>query len=83
MTGAWFLSYVEQVLVPTLRRDDVMILDNLLAPRSLAVREAIKAGKDISEANRTVAQTERARWALFDDYNARNVTEAFRELEWE
>ena len=47
------------------------------------VREAIKAGKDISEANRTVAQTERARWALFDDYNARNVTEAFRELEWE
>lgn len=47
------------------------------------VRAAIKSGKDISQANATVAQTERARWALFDDYNVRNVTEAFRELEWE
>ena len=47
------------------------------------VRAQIKAGKDISEANRTVAQTERAHWALFDDYNVRNVTEAYRELEWE
>ena len=47
------------------------------------VRSAIKAGKDISEANKTVGQTERAKWALFDDYNGRNVTEAYRELEWE
>ena len=43
MTGAWFLSYVEQVLVPTLRRGDVVILDNLPAHKGLAVREAIEA----------------------------------------
>ena len=47
------------------------------------VRADIKAGKDISYAAKTVAQTERARWALFDDYNGRNVTEAYSELEWE
>ena len=43
MTGAWFLSYVEQVLVPTLRRGDVVILDNLPAHKGLAVREAVEA----------------------------------------
>lgn len=47
------------------------------------VRAAIKAGKDISETEKTVGQTERAKWALFDDYNGRNVIEAYRELEWE
>ena len=43
MTGAWFLSYVEQVLVPTLRRGDVVILANLPAHKGSAVREAIEA----------------------------------------
>ena len=47
------------------------------------VRAEIKAGQDIEHASRTVAQTEREHWALFDDYNGRNVTEAYRELEWE
>lgn len=47
------------------------------------VRADIKAGKDISQAAKTVAQTERDHWALFDDYNGRNVTEAYSELEWE
>ena len=42
-TGAWFPSYVEQVLVPTLGRGDVEILDNLPAHKGLAVREAIEA----------------------------------------
>ncbi len=61
----------------------VLSLRTYLTSLRDGVRGAIKAGKDISQANATVAQTERARWALFDDYNARNVTEAFRELEWE
>ncbi|MEA2952711.1 MAG: hypothetical protein QOJ96_2231, partial [Alphaproteobacteria bacterium] len=26
---------------------------------------------------------ERSRWELFDDYNARNATAAFSEIEWE
>ncbi len=47
------------------------------------VRAAIKAGHDIAQASTTVGQTERTKWALFDDYNGRNVTEAYRELEWE
>jgi transposase len=43
MTGAWFLSYVEQVLVPTLTPGDVVILDNLPAHKGSAAREAIEA----------------------------------------
>ena len=43
MTGAWFAAYVEQVLVPTLRPGDIVILDNLAAHKSAAVREAIEA----------------------------------------
>jgi len=29
------------------------------------------------------AATERPHWELFDDYNARNATAAFSEIEWE
>ncbi len=47
------------------------------------VRAAIKDGVDISQAAKTVGQTEHDRWALFDNYNGRNVTEAYSELEWE
>jgi quinoprotein relay system zinc metallohydrolase 2 len=46
-------------------------------------RKAIAAGVPIGEARRDVAQTERSRWALFDDYNGRNVIQAYKELEWE
>ncbi len=43
MTGEWFLAYTEQVLVPTLRPGDVVILDNLPAHKGAAVREAVEA----------------------------------------
>jgi transposase len=43
MTGAWFLAYVEQVLVPTLSPGDIVILDNLPAHKGYATREAIEA----------------------------------------
>jgi quinoprotein relay system zinc metallohydrolase 2 len=46
-------------------------------------RAAIKAGIDIADAYRHVAQSERAHWLLFDDYHPRNVTAAYKELEWE
>jgi quinoprotein relay system zinc metallohydrolase 2 len=46
-------------------------------------RAAIAAGIGIAAASNTVARSERAAWKLFDDYNARNVTEAYKELEWE
>lgn len=47
------------------------------------VRQAIKEGKTISDAVATVGQSEKDKWDLFSDYNARNVTAAFAELEWE
>ncbi len=46
-------------------------------------RAAIKAGIDIADAYRHVAQSERGNWLLFDDYHARNVTASYKELEWE
>jgi len=46
-------------------------------------KEAIAKGMDLEAAVGKVAQSERSRWALFDDYNGHNVTQAFKELEWE
>lgn len=43
MNGAAFLAYVEQVLVPTLRSGDIVIMDNLPAHKPGAVRTAIEA----------------------------------------
>src|SRR5579859_596610 len=46
-------------------------------------RAAIREGIDIGDAWRHVALEERDRWLLFDDYHARNVITAYKELEWE
>lgn len=43
MTGAWFLAYVEQILAPTLKPGDIVIMDNLPAHKGAAVRRAIEA----------------------------------------
>ncbi len=43
MTAEWFLAYTEQVLVPTLRSGDVVILDNLPAHKGIAARAAVEA----------------------------------------
>lgn len=42
MHGVAFLAYVEQVLIPTLRPGDIVIMDNLPAHKPIAVREAIE-----------------------------------------
>ena len=42
MNGAAFLAYVEQVLAPTLKPGDVVIMDNLPAHKPVAIREAIE-----------------------------------------
>lgn len=47
------------------------------------IRACIAHGGDIEQAVATIGQAERDRWLLFDDYNGRNVTSAFKELEWE
>ena len=41
--GQSFLQYVEQVLVPTLKPGDIVIIDNLGSHKSKAVRNAIRA----------------------------------------
>ena len=38
-----FIAYVTQVLVPSLREGDIVILDNLSAHKSAAVEEAIRS----------------------------------------
>ena len=43
INGASFLSYVEQVLIPTLKPGDIVILDNLGSHKSKTVRERVKA----------------------------------------
>ena len=43
MNGAWFLAYIQQVLAPTLKPGDVVIMDNLAAHKSTPVRDAIEA----------------------------------------
>jgi transposase len=43
MNGASFLAYLEQCLVPTLKRDDIVIIDNLTAHHVAGVRETVEA----------------------------------------
>ena len=43
MNAGRFLTYVERCLAPTLRRNDIVMLDNLPAHKAAGVREAIEA----------------------------------------
>jgi quinoprotein relay system zinc metallohydrolase 2 len=47
------------------------------------VRAAVARGDPIAAAAATAAASEKSRWSLFDDYNARNATAAFSQIEWE
>lgn len=48
MRGDAFVAYVEQVLVPTLKPGDIVVMDNLPAHKSAAARHAIeKAGAEL------------------------------------
>jgi quinoprotein relay system zinc metallohydrolase 2 len=47
------------------------------------IRKSIADGQPLSEAVKTAAQSERGNWALFEEFNERNATVAFAELEWE
>lgn len=58
-------------------------LERYLGVLLRGTRNAIAKGVDIGAAVGMVAQSERSRWKLFDDYNGQNVTQAFKELEWE
>jgi transposase len=43
INGKSFLAYVEQILVPTLKPGDIVIMDNLGSHKGKAVRKAIRA----------------------------------------
>jgi quinoprotein relay system zinc metallohydrolase 2 len=47
------------------------------------VRGLIARGTPLAAAAATAGQVEKDRWALFEEYNGRNATAAFAELEWE
>ena len=46
------------------------------------IRGLVAKGAPISRAA-SAAQSEKEKWGLFDEYNTRNATAAFAELEWE
>jgi quinoprotein relay system zinc metallohydrolase 2 len=64
---------------PAALADERRYLEKLAAD----VRGLIADGKPITIAADSAAASERPRWELFDDYNARNATAAFSEIEWE
>jgi len=46
-------------------------------------REAINQGESLGMAITHVGESQRENWELFDEFNARNATAAYTELEWE
>jgi quinoprotein relay system zinc metallohydrolase 2 len=56
---------------------------NYLEHLTRDLRAAIKKGEKVDVAASFAAGSERKGWSLFDDYNARNATAGFAELEWE
>jgi glyoxylase-like metal-dependent hydrolase (beta-lactamase superfamily II) len=58
-------------------------LERYLTVLLTETRAAIERGTPIESAVKVVGLSERDRWTLFDDYHGRNVTQAFKELEWE
>jgi quinoprotein relay system zinc metallohydrolase 2 len=64
---------------PTALADERRYLDTLATD----IKASIAKGTPIKAAADTAAASERSRWQLFDDYNARNATAAFSEIEWE
>jgi quinoprotein relay system zinc metallohydrolase 2 len=58
-------------------------LDRYLDVLLRETRAAVKGGMEISDAVASVGLSERGKWKLFDDYQGHNVTQAFKEVEWE
>jgi quinoprotein relay system zinc metallohydrolase 2 len=64
---------------PAALADERRYLSTLLTD----VRVSNKKGEPIRAAADKAAASEQSHWELFDDYNARNATAAFSEIEWE
>jgi quinoprotein relay system zinc metallohydrolase 2 len=64
---------------PSALADERRYLEKLLAD----VRALNQKGEPIRTAAEKAGADERSHWQLFDDYNGRNATAAFSEIEWE
>jgi hypothetical protein len=64
-------------------RPPIAVLLRYLRALHDETQAAMARGVAIEDAPAQVAQAERARWLLFDDYHERNVYEAYRKLEWQ
>jgi quinoprotein relay system zinc metallohydrolase 2 len=58
-------------------------LERYLRTLVLETRVAVRDNIGIETAVERVGAGERGRWTLFDDYHGRNVTQVYKELEWE
>jgi quinoprotein relay system zinc metallohydrolase 2 len=47
------------------------------------LRAMINEGKDVAQAAQRAGQSQASQWQLFQDYNPRNATVGFAEIEWE
>lgn len=63
-----------QALEPERRYFNVLMQD---------LRAMIAKGQDVAQAAKEAGQSEAEKWQLFEDYNPRNATAAYAELEWE
>ena len=79
LRNVWFPGHGAVSEWPVALADERRYLEKLASD----VRALVDNGKSITVAADTAAASERSRWELFDDYNARNATAAFSEIEWE
>jgi len=63
--------------------DGLVPMQNYLGSVARDVRAAIAKGTAMGEAVRTIGEEHREDWVLFDEFHPRNVTSAYKELEWE
>ena len=54
-----------------------------LAALTEETRAAIAAGESMRQAIRHLGESQRRHWLMFDEFNKRNATAAYKELEWE
>lgn len=81
--GAWFLAYVEQVLVPALRSGLVVVMDNLPSHKVAGVREASEGAKHLPPSSPDLNPLEQAFSKLqrvLRDWAARSVEGVYDSL---
>jgi quinoprotein relay system zinc metallohydrolase 2 len=63
--------------------DAAVPIERYLSRLESDVRTLIRGGHALREASEQAARSEAGSWLLFEEFNARNATAAYHELEWE